>query len=218
MEIDAPGEFAALKEQYQRELESSGNSFENFDFPFDRQVMERMLNLSPPGLDEIMALMRVMEFLEKGRYDVFILDTLPPGISSASWNYRNSLTSGLRPFWIAPEVSFDLPVSRSLPAIGENFPRPETPEKPVAVSVRAALYAVTILTEMAFQETSDLLASAGAWGCRCRCCFSTWPPRPGIVPCAPPSTAGRGSSRTSSGIPSRPAIKPSSIARANPGA
>ena len=67
MEIDAPGEFAALKKQYQQELEKFlQTAFENFDVPFDRQVMERMLDLSPPGLDEIMALVRAMEFLEAG--------------------------------------------------------------------------------------------------------------------------------------------------------
>ena len=80
MEIDAPGEFASLKKQYQRELENFlQNTFENFDIPFDRQVMERMLDLSPPGLDEIMALMRVMDFLDQGRYDLFILDSAPTG-------------------------------------------------------------------------------------------------------------------------------------------
>jgi arsenite/tail-anchored protein-transporting ATPase len=48
MEIDAPGEFAALKKQYRQELEEFlHNAFENFDVPFDRQVMERLLGLSP---------------------------------------------------------------------------------------------------------------------------------------------------------------------------
>ena len=75
-----PANSPLLKQQYQHELEKFlHTAFENFDIPFDRRVMERMLDLSPPGLDEIMALVRAMEFLAAGRYDLFILDSAPTG-------------------------------------------------------------------------------------------------------------------------------------------
>ena len=136
MEIDAPQEFASLKEQYRRELENFlQNTFENFDIPFDRQVMERMLDLSPPGLDEIMALMRVMKFLEQGRYDVFILDSAPTGHLLRLLELPELIDQWLKTFFgVLLKYKLTLPVSRSLPAIGANFPKPEAPAHPVAQS------------------------------------------------------------------------------------
>ena len=51
---------------------------------------------------------------------------------------------------------------------------------------RAALYAVTILTEMAFQETSDLLAACDRLGLPVPVLFLNLATPAGIVPCAPP--------------------------------
>jgi arsenite-transporting ATPase len=166
MEIDAPREFAALKRQYHQELEKFlQTAFENFDVPFDRQVMERMLDLSPPGLDEIMALVRVMEFLEKGRYDIFIMDSAPTGHLLRLLELPELVDQWLKTFFglllkykLAlrfPDLSHQLVrLSRDLKLLRNLWRDP----------ARAALYTVTILTEMAFQETSDLLAVCGRLG------------------------------------------------------
>ncbi len=166
MEIDAPGEFAALKRHYRQELEKFlQTAFENFDVPFDRQVMERMLDLSPPGLDEIMALVRAMEFLEAGRYDIFILDSAPTGHLLRLLELPELIDQWLKTFFglllkynLAlrfPDLSHQLVrISRDLKLLRNLWRDP----------ARAALYAVTILTEMAFQETRDLLAACGRLG------------------------------------------------------
>ena len=166
MEIDAPREFASLKEQYQREVESFlENTFENFDIPFDRQVMERMLDLSPPGLDEIMALLRVMQFLDQGSYDTFILDSAPTGHLLRLLELPELIDQWLKAFFGLllkyklisrfPDLSQQLVrISRDLKLLRTLWRNPS----------RAALYAVSILTEMAFQETGDLLASCTRLG------------------------------------------------------
>jgi arsenite-transporting ATPase len=166
MEIDAPREFAALKKQYHQELEKFlQTTFENFDVPFDRQVMERMLDLSPPGLDEIMALVRVMEFLEKGRYDIFIMDSAPTGHLLRLLELPELVDQWLKTFFgllLKYKLGFRFPdlshqlvrISRDLKLLRNLWRDP----------ARAALYTVTILTEMAFQETSDLLAVCGRLG------------------------------------------------------
>ncbi|MBC7172939.1 MAG: ArsA family ATPase, partial [Polyangiaceae bacterium] len=80
LEIDAQAEFGSLKEQYREEIdEFFGSMLGSLDMPFDREVMEQLFELSPPGVDEIMALSRAMDFLEEGRYDLFILDSAPSG-------------------------------------------------------------------------------------------------------------------------------------------
>ena len=166
MEIDAPGEFAALKKQYQRELENFlHTTFENFDIPFDRQVMERMLDLSPPGLDEIMALMRVMDFLDQGRYDLFILDSAPTGHLLRLLELPELITQWLKTFFgvlLKYKLTFRFPdLSQQLVRISRDLKLLRSLWRDPA---RSALYAVTILTEMAFQETSDLLAVCGRLG------------------------------------------------------
>ena len=166
LEIDAAGEFSALKRQYQQELEKFlETTFENIDFPFDRQVMERMLELSPPGLDEIMALVRAMEFLEQGRYDLFILDSAPTGHLLRLLELPELLDQWLKTFFgllLKYNLTFRFPglsqqlvrISRGLKFLRNLWRDP----------ARTALYAVTILTEMAFQETCDLLAVCGRLG------------------------------------------------------
>ncbi len=166
MEIDAPGEFAALKAQYRRELSIFfQGTFENFDIPFDRQVMERLFDLSPPGLDEIMALMRVIEFLNQGRYDIFILDSAPTGHLLRLLELPGLIDKWLKTFFgllLKYKLTFRFPelsqqlvkISRHLKLLRNLWSDPE----------RSALYAVSILTEMAFQESSDLLAACQRLG------------------------------------------------------
>jgi arsenite-transporting ATPase len=163
MEIDASGEFSALKRQYQQELAKFlFAAFENFDFPFDRQVLERMLDLSPPGLDEFMALMRAMEFLEQGSYDILIMDSAPTGHLLRLLELPELIDQWLKTFFgllLKYKLTVRFPgISQKLVGFSRNLKLLRTlwqdPD-------RTALYAVTILAEMAFQETWDLLAACG---------------------------------------------------------
>jgi arsenite-transporting ATPase len=166
MEIDAPGEFASLKTRYQQELKNFfQTALENFDVPFDRQVMERMLDLAPPGLDEIMALVRAMEFLEQGRYDIFILDSAPTGHLLRLLELPDLIDQWLKTFFgllLKYQLTFQFPdLAQQLVRISRDLKLLRALWRD---SARAALYAVTILTEMAFQETCDLLTVCGRLG------------------------------------------------------
>ncbi|MFA4904874.1 MAG: ArsA-related P-loop ATPase, partial [Desulfobaccales bacterium] len=136
-----------------------------FDVPFDRQVMERMLDLSPPGLDEIMALVRAMGFLEQGRYDIFILDSAPTGHLLRLLELPELIDQWLKTFFgllLKYKLAFRFQeLSQQLVRISRDLKLLRNLWRDPA---RAALYAVTILTEMAFQETSDLLATCGRLG------------------------------------------------------
>jgi len=69
-EIDA----VQLLEDFRREYRSDG---EEQAGDFQEEVSSQMLDLVPPGLDELMALLGIMELAEE--FDVFILDTAPTG-------------------------------------------------------------------------------------------------------------------------------------------
>jgi arsenite-transporting ATPase len=66
IEIDPRAEFGKLKARYAEDLERFLDTVSRgFDLTFDRVVLEKMMDLAPPGLDEIMALTRILDFLAR---------------------------------------------------------------------------------------------------------------------------------------------------------
>jgi arsenite-transporting ATPase len=159
MEIDAQAEFDGLKKKYAAELErflavlSPG-----LDLTFDREVMERVMDLSPPGLDEVMALTLAMGFLVEDRYQVFVLDSAPTGHLIRLLETPELIQQWLKMFFnlfLKYKRVFRLPgVSAQMIRISKDLKHLRALLKD---SDRSALYAVTILTEMAYQETTDLV-------------------------------------------------------------
>jgi arsenite-transporting ATPase len=166
MEINAAAEFQALKDQYRLELQKVLSSvFTQWDLPFDRRVLESLLDLSPPGLDEIMALTRVLEFLEAGSFHHFILDAAPTGHLLRFLELPDLVDQWLKSFFgvlLKYQLTFRLPeLAQRLVRLSKDLKRLRTLWREPS---RAAVYAVAILTEMAFQETKDLVAACGRFG------------------------------------------------------
>lgn len=81
-EIDAPKLLVDFTRRYREAIDEIFNSFlggGEVKVAFDQEVMERLLDLSPPGIDEVMALIEVMELMEGREFDIFVLDTAPTG-------------------------------------------------------------------------------------------------------------------------------------------
>ena len=85
-ELDAPRAFAALGREYAHAVDALFDRIgrgSSFDLSQDRRVLQDLLNLAPPGLDEIAAVLRVIDLLGVGetapRYDTLIVDTAPTG-------------------------------------------------------------------------------------------------------------------------------------------
>lgn len=66
-ELDAPGRFAARRERYREALEHAFDGLlrrggsSGLDAPLDREVFERLLDATPPGLDELVALLEITQ-------------------------------------------------------------------------------------------------------------------------------------------------------------
>lgn len=161
IELDAEAEFARLKMEYSGELRSIfDRDTGKMDIAFDRDVMERILDMAPPGLDEVLALTRIVELMERGKYDLFILDTAPTGhllrfletpelIDQWIKAFFSLLLKYRKIFWLPRISQMLIDLSRQL----KFFRR-------VLLDARQAmLVAVTIPTEMAYQETKDLVAA-----------------------------------------------------------
>jgi len=49
------------------------------EIKFDQEAMRELVELTPPGIDEIAALSAISDLLDRGEYDTTILDTAPTG-------------------------------------------------------------------------------------------------------------------------------------------
>lgn len=166
MQIDAQAEFDNLKNSYEKELHQFFKSmFSNLDLTFDREVMERVMDLSPPGLDEIMALTKVMDLMAENSYDVLILDSAPTGHLIRLLEMPEIIDQWLKVFFnlfLKYKEVFKLPgISKRLISMSKDLKRLRTL---LHDKERSCLYAVSILTEMSYNETKDLLAACDRLG------------------------------------------------------
>jgi arsenite-transporting ATPase len=166
MEIDSQAEFESLKKQYAEDIEKFlGSVSRNFDLTFDREVLERTLDLSPPGLDEVMGLTRVMALLASGDYDTMVLDSAATGHLIRLLELPETVDQWLKAFFDLflkyPQVFRFTKFTQRLVEISKNLKRLRgllgDPD-------RSAVYAVSIPTEMAFEETRDLLDACNRLG------------------------------------------------------
>ena len=82
MEIDPGKWFEDLKERYRTwtdELFASLSGGSRMEIKFDREAMRELVELTPPGIDEIAALGTISDLLDSERYHTIVLDTAPTG-------------------------------------------------------------------------------------------------------------------------------------------
>jgi arsenite-transporting ATPase len=161
MEMDATADFSALKNQYRKELaQFLSQLMPNLDLTFDREVMERIMDLSPPGIDELMALSTVMEFLAPERYDLLVLDAAPTGHLIRLLELPEVVEGWLKAIFgifLKYRKIFHLPgIARRLVKMSKDLKRLRAILHDPSM---ASLVAVSILTEMSFAETVSLVAA-----------------------------------------------------------
>jgi len=161
LEIDAEGEFRALKRLYSEELESFLRSLlADMDLAFDQEAMERIVDLSPPGLDEVMALTQVMDLCDQNHYGTLVLDSAPTGHLIRLLETPELVDCWLKVFFglfLKYKEIFRLPkVAQRLVEMSKSLKRLRAL---LADPAQCALCGVAILTNMAFEETKDLLAA-----------------------------------------------------------
>ncbi len=163
IELDAQAEYASLKRDYaaeltgvfKREKAQSGAAL-----AFDREVMERMLDVAPLGLDEILALTRIVDLMDRSRYDLFVLDTAPTGHLLRFLEMPELIDKWLKTFfalflkyrhifWLPNITQKMIELSKRIKIFRRLMMDPR----------QAALIGVAVPTEMALAETEDLLVA-----------------------------------------------------------
>lgn len=163
MEIDSEIEFHKLKDLYANEAKAfftSALERAGVDLEFDREVVERIMDLSPPGLDEVMALLRAIELLEGKKYDILVLDTAPTGHLIRLLELPDLIQSWLKAIFslfLKYKNAFRLPrITEFMVGVSKKL---KVLQGLLADPTKGQLHAVGILTEMARAETEDLLAA-----------------------------------------------------------
>jgi arsenite-transporting ATPase len=168
IELNAPEEFQAMKQLYDKELHTFFEALlPNLDLPFDRTAMEKILDLSPPGIDEVIALTRIMELMDQGGYHAVVVDSAPTGHLIRLLEMPELLDHWLKVFFglfLKYKQIFRLPqVIERLVKISKNLKRLRVI---LGDPSQCAMYAVSILTEMALAETKDLVTASRRLGFR----------------------------------------------------
>jgi len=171
LELDAQAEFDALKNLYARELSDFlKHLLPQMDLAFDRPAMEKLLDLSPPGLDEIMALSQMTGLLEQ--HTVVVLDTAPTGHLIRLLEMPALIDQWLKAFF---GVFLKYKNILRLPKITQRLIELSKDLKRLMARLKdprqCALYAVTIPTLLAFEETRDLLAACQRMEVPCAALF-----------------------------------------------
>ena len=84
-ELDAAAAFTARRERYRASVDEVFDALlrgSRFDVAYDRDVVRELIDLAPPGLDELFGVLSLVEAVlgrERRAYDVVVLDTAPTG-------------------------------------------------------------------------------------------------------------------------------------------
>jgi arsenite-transporting ATPase len=170
MELDARAEFETLASAYRLELEGMfAKMLEGADLAFDREVLERLLDLAPPGIDEVMALVRVVDLLAKADegegFASIVLDTAPSGHT-----LRLLGLPALIEAWLASIFRVLLKYQRvvRLPGLQKRLVELSRGVKRFSAMLKdgrtSCVVPVAIPTTLALEETRDLVGACRAAG------------------------------------------------------
>ena len=133
---------------------------ESVDAMLDREAMQHLLDLTPPGLDELMALSVLNRHFASGNYQRVVIDTAPTGHFLALLQMPELVRAWIRGFFevllryktlfFAPRVQETLiGLSRDLKALLKQIHDPKV----------CGVMPVTLPTALSLAETRDLIAA-----------------------------------------------------------
>lgn len=168
LEVDADKGLSDFKTEHWDELKKLFDTSTNLD----KEDIDEMLNLSIPGIDEMMSFKTIIDFIEKGEYDKYVVDTAPTGhalrlISSPKllddwikvaarmrWKYRYMVTSFSGSYQQDKVDALIFNLKKMVKKI-QNLLRDKT---------KCEFIPVCIPEAMAIMETDRLLANLGTSG------------------------------------------------------
>jgi arsenite-transporting ATPase len=172
-EINAEADFEKIRRDYRAELEDFlQDALPRLDITFDREVMEHLLDLAPPGLDEIMALTTITNHLDSGRYDMIIIDAAPSGHLLRLLELPELIRDWLKQFF---SLLLKYRQVMRLPHLSERLVQLSREIKNLRILLQnieqTALYAVTIPTHLAIEKTREMICALQRLGMTAKALF-----------------------------------------------
>jgi arsenite-transporting ATPase len=171
LEIDATKLVEDFKDEYREGIEEIFDGFVagKANIVFDREVMTELISLSPPGLDELMALKKIMEFNEEGKYDLFILDTSPTGHLLRFLELPSLVQDWLRTFFkLLLKYKKVIGLNKTAELIISLSKSIKKTQKTLTDIEKSEFVAITIPEAMGIVETERLLSALGGLEISCR--------------------------------------------------
>jgi arsenite/tail-anchored protein-transporting ATPase len=162
MEVDAKKELKAFKKKYGDDIL---NILDQGTYLSDEEN-EEMFNLDIPGLDEVMGLKKITDFMNSSEFDLFLLDTAPTGhtlrlltlpevlddwikfLASLRWKYHEMVARFAKEERREKADEFLLEMKKTVKHVQELLKDKE----------KTAFVCVTIPEAMGVLETKDLIA------------------------------------------------------------
>jgi arsenite/tail-anchored protein-transporting ATPase len=168
IEVVADEALSVFKKEHHGEMKKLFETSTNLD----NDDIEEMLTLSIPGIDEVMSFKTIIDFIEEGEYDKYVVDTAPTGhalrlVSSPKlldawikvagkmrWKYRYMITSFAGSYHEDEVDVFLLNLKKTVKRI-ENLLKDNS---------KCEFIPVCIPEAMAISETERLLSDLGKFG------------------------------------------------------
>ena len=172
VQVNAEAGLAELRERYMAEINEVFDSFlggGSLDVAYDRDVMLEMISLIPPGLDEIISLMSLIDLLETGVYDRFVLDTAPTGHMLRLLEMPGLAIDWFKAFFrLLIKYSGVVTLTKTAQLMVDMFKGVKKVQAHLADAQHTEFVAVTIPEAMGIYETERFLASLDTMRVPCR--------------------------------------------------
>jgi len=130
------------------------------DIKFDREIMMELVSISPPGLDEIMALGEITDFLREEKFDLYVLDSSATGHLIRFLELPHLLREWQKAmFRVLLKYKGVIKLTKTAEEMLESSRKVRMIQELLTDSKRTQFVAVTIPEEMALVETDRLLRS-----------------------------------------------------------
>ena len=130
------------------------------DIKFDREIMTELASVSPPGLDEIMAMGEITDFVKKEKFDLYILDSAATGHLIRFLELPHLLREWLKAiFRLLLKYKGVVKLTKTAEEMIDSSRRVRMVQELLTDPKRTEFVAITIPEEMALVESDRLLGS-----------------------------------------------------------
>ncbi|MBU1199928.1 ArsA family ATPase, partial [Patescibacteria group bacterium] len=179
LEINATRLYEDFSKEYKVNIEDAFKKWQNshlaggrkWKLDFDEKVMVEFVDTYPPGLEEVLALEKIMGFIKNRDFDIYIFDTAPTGHLIELLKFPELVREWLRVTYRAIlRYHREVPVDNIEVLAKKILASQETVQKMHAFLTnpeKSEFIAVTIPEAMGMLETEDLLLSMKGLGIPC---------------------------------------------------